>query len=78
MAIEIVDLVSKIYEQGDTLTARSVPGHREVMGSEIADTCSEGKDNRQPESEGDGTRQPGLSQKKSGRGSNQTVEEPYP
>ena len=56
MAIEIVDLVSKIYEQGDTLTARSVPGHREVMGSEIADTCSEGKDNRQPESEGDGTR----------------------
>ena len=36
MAIEIIHLTSEIYEQGNTLTVRWVPGRRGVSGNEIA------------------------------------------
>lgn len=37
MAIEIIDLASKLYEQENTLTVRWVPGHCGIIGNQIAD-----------------------------------------
>ena len=38
MAVEIIELASKIYEQDNTLTVRWVLGRGGVPGSEIANT----------------------------------------
>ena len=39
MAREVVERATELYRQDNTLTIRLVPGHRRVVGNEIADTC---------------------------------------
>lgn len=57
----IIDMASRIHEQGNSLMVRWVPDHRGVMGNNIADTY--------------GANQPGLPQEQSSRKGDQAVKE---
>ena len=48
MASEIIGRASIIYEQDKTLIVRWVPGHRGVMGNEIADIYAKEPAKRKP------------------------------
>ena len=38
MTIETIELANVLYEQGNTLTVKWVPGHGGVTGNEVADS----------------------------------------
>ena len=81
MALEmIIDLASKLYEQGNTLTVRWVPGHKGVIGNGCRHIFKRGSEDESlacGEQGGYGANKPILPQEESSRERQCALERPY-